>query len=411
MTVQYRYFDTFIFEPETYRLVLETKEIKLSHKESAVLQQLCENAMRVVDRRTMLTDIWGDSESSDISLNKTILQLRRKFESIGFHGAIDTVPRVGYILKIAVEKQQGDSLAHRTEVIDEDLEEPEASPKNIIYPSHTSHKPKATQTLLVVLSTIILVISGLIFSVSKLVLSDKNSEQSRHDFLIDIPNAQEQGRTLLLADNISEIDHTKYMALSKYIKEDISYYAFASKNALSFIRLGSESKTTWQKTFLINPEREITTQLKCIANYINEYKPQPISVKPLAGMSYVRLNFYSPCGIEESYLGYILIKSTVKEDNGSTWTQDLSFIDKHGDSLFHLKRFSRALRKSGATALNIKSFHVDYVNQEVLQLNPNIHNIFNEFTQDEIQLRTIDKTNEIYASSVFGGILFHVDRF
>ncbi|MBJ6907256.1 winged helix-turn-helix domain-containing protein, partial [Vibrio cholerae] len=73
MTIQYKHSDTFIFEPETFRLVLETKEIKLSHKESAVLQQLCENAMRVVDRRTMLTDIWGDSESSDISLNKTIL--------------------------------------------------------------------------------------------------------------------------------------------------------------------------------------------------------------------------------------------------------------------------------------------------------------------------------------------------
>ncbi len=128
-------------------------------------------------------------------------------------------------------------------------------------------------------------------------------------------------------------------------------------------------------------------------------------------MSYVRLNFYRPCGTEDSYLGYILIKSTVNEKSGSTWTQDLSFIDKHGDSLFHLKRFSRALRKSEATALNIKSFHVDYVNQEALQLKPEIHDIFNQFTQDEISLKTIDKVNEIYASSVFGGVLFHVDRF
>ncbi|EGR4451832.1 helix-turn-helix domain-containing protein [Vibrio cholerae] len=408
MTIQYKYSDTFIFEPETFRLVLETKEIKLSLKESAVLQKLCEDSMRVVDRRAMLTDIWGDSESSDISLNKTILQLRRKFESIGLNGAIDTVPRVGYILKIAIEKQQGDSLAHRAEIIDEDLEEPEVTPTNIIHSSHTSNKPKIR---LVVLSTIMLVISGLIFSVFKLILSDKNSGQSSHDFLIEIPNDQEQGRTLLFADNISEVDHTKYMTLSKYINEDISYYAFASKSALSFIRLGSKSKTTWQKTFLINPEREIATQIKCIVNYINEYKPQPISVQPLAGMSYVRLNFYRPCGTEDSYLGYILIKSTVNEESGSTWTQDLSFIDKHGESLFHLKRFSRALRSSEATALNIKSFHVDYVNQEALQLNPDIHNIFNQFTQDEISLKTIDKGKEIFASSVFGGILFHIDRF
>ncbi len=250
MTIQYKHSDTFIFEPETFRLVLETKEIKLSLKESAVLQKLCEDSMRVVDRRAMLTDIWGDSESSDISLNKTILQLRRKFESIGLNGVIDTVPRVGYILKIAIEKQQGDSLAHRAEIIDEDLEVPEAIPTNIIHSSHTSHKPKITQTRLVVLSTIILVISGLIFSVFKLVLSDKNSAQTNHDFLIDIPNDQEQGRTLLFADNLSEVDHTKYMTLSKYIKEDISYYALASKKCIIIYSIRLQIRNNMAKNIL-----------------------------------------------------------------------------------------------------------------------------------------------------------------
>ncbi|KQA40384.1 winged helix-turn-helix domain-containing protein [Vibrio cholerae] len=409
MTTQYKHSDTFIFEPETFRLVLETKEIKLSHKESAVLQQLCENAMRVVDRRTMLTDIWGDSESSDISLNKTILQLRRKFESIGISSAIDTIPRVGYMLKLPIEILQGDSLAHREEILEVHTEDLREESTEITASTTKNHGLKRGKHVIATAVTLLTFLFA--FITVKLGLLASDSQQAKPDILIDKPNNQEQGRTLLYAENVSESDHDKYMALSKYVNENLSYYAIASKSALSFINLDDKRNKIWQKTFLMDPKREISTQIKCIANYINDYKAQPIEVKKIPGMSFVRLNFYSPCGADDSFLGYLIIKSTATEQEVSTWTQDLSFIDKNGEHLFHLKRFSRARQYSKYMLLNIKSFQVDYVNQEALQINSNINYIFNQFTQDEISLKTIDKGYEIYASSVFGGILFHVDRF
>lgn len=420
MTIQYKHSDIFIFEPETFRLVLESKELKLSHKESAVLQQLCESSMRVVDRRVMLSEIWGDRESSDISLNKTILQLRRKFESIGIDGAIDTVPRIGYILKLAIETQQGDSLSHREEMVDQDVEqsvdqsfdqEGEQSGESEPLVKPAAKKFVLTKAQIFWATSIVLLSCLLAFLTNKLGLLDKSAEPKEADILIDKPHNQEQGRTLLYAENISESDHDKYMALSKYVKEEISYYAFASKEAVSFINLSSSPSKMWQKTFLMYPNREISTQIKCIANYINDYKAQPIKVKNLAGMSFVRLNFYRPCGVEDAFLGFLLIKSTVKADQVSTWTQDFTFTGKGGEALFHLKRFSRARHDKKAMELDIKSFHIDYVNQESLQLDDDIHAIFNQFTQDKILLKTIDKEHEIYASSVFGGILFHVDRF
>ncbi|HFG1639978.1 TPA: transcriptional regulator, partial [Vibrio cholerae] len=108
MTTKYKYSDVFTFDPETFRIIIDSKEIKckeikLSQNECAVLELLCSNAMRVVERNLMLSEIWRGSESSDISLNKSILLLRRKFESIGIKNSIDTVPRVGYILKLDVE--------------------------------------------------------------------------------------------------------------------------------------------------------------------------------------------------------------------------------------------------------------------------------------------------------------------
>lgn len=257
MTTQYKHSDTFIFEPETFRLVLETKEIKLSHKESAVLQQLCENAMRVVDRRTMLTDIWGDSESSDISLNKTILQLRRKFESIGIRSAIDTIPRVGYMLKLPIEILQGDSLAHREEILEEHTEDLREESTEITASTTKNHGLKRGK--LVIATAVTLLTFLFAFITVKLGLLASDSQQAKPDILIDKPNNQEQGRTLLYAENVSESDHDKYMALSKYVNENLSYYAIASKSALSFINLDTKRNKIWQKLFNGSKSRDFNS--------------------------------------------------------------------------------------------------------------------------------------------------------
>ncbi|OXX34397.1 winged helix-turn-helix domain-containing protein, partial [Vibrio sp. V14_P6S14T42] len=191
MTIQYKHSDKFIFEPETFRLILETKELKLSHKESAVLEQLCSNAMRVVERRTLLTQIWGDRESSDISLNKNILLLRRKFESIGIKNAIDTVPRVGYILKLDLETMQGDSLAHREEIIDESVDAAEEAEIEIV--SAPKKNKFGLKSFLAVL-TIIIAIIFLIINISIFLKRDSNDLP---EISLIKPDNQEQNRTIL----------------------------------------------------------------------------------------------------------------------------------------------------------------------------------------------------------------------
>ncbi|EGQ9299071.1 helix-turn-helix domain-containing protein [Vibrio parahaemolyticus] len=405
MTKQYKHLDIFIFEPDTFRLVLETKEIKLSHKESAVLQQLCENAMRVVNRRAILADIWGDSESSDIGLNKIILQLRRKFESIGLKATIETIPRVGYMLKLRIEIVQGYPLDHKDEIVGDESEDTTVN-------SQAEPKKSVRKQRTILIATAITLLTFLfVFITLQLGVVDYRSQQNTPGISIFKPHAQEQGRTLLYADNISASDHENYMELSKYVNENIRYYAIATKSSLSFINLDSKQNKIWQKTFLMDPNREMLTQIKCIANDINQYKAQPIKVKATPGMKYIRLNFYRPCKEDDAYLGWLLIQSTVKDESESMWVQDFSFTDNKGDLIFQLKRFSRAQIGADEKSLKVKSLHVDYVNQEALQLNSDFNNIFNQVTQDEVLLKSIDKQHNIYISSAFGGILYHVDRF
>lgn len=164
----------------------------------------------------------------------------------------------------------------------------------------------------------------------------------------------------------------------------------------------------WQKTFLIDKKINIESQAKCIANHINSYKLRPINVESTPGMELVRINFYRPCLEEkDDFIGKLIIKSTKSDTNKSTWIQDISFINQNEETLFHLKRFSRVYDSTSATHLSIKSFNVDYIKQEAIQIDPYLNHIFNQLTQDDIYIKLIDKKSNIYMASVFGGVIYH----
>ncbi|XAG70577.1 winged helix-turn-helix domain-containing protein [bacterium 19CA06SA08-2] len=47
------------FEPDTFRLIFNQRELILSHKEAKLLCYLCENSMKVVQRSELIDSIWG----------------------------------------------------------------------------------------------------------------------------------------------------------------------------------------------------------------------------------------------------------------------------------------------------------------------------------------------------------------
>lgn len=402
MTIQYKHSDKFIFEPETFRIILEKKELKLSHKESAVLEQLCSNAMRVVERRTLLTQIWGDRESSDISLNKNILLLRRKFESIGIKNAIDTVPRVGYILKLDLETMQGNSPYHREEIIIDNINYLEIDLENI------SNKNKFG--LKSFLLTVIFIATVSISIIDTYILY-KTTDINSHEILLTQSDNQEQGQNILFTEYISDSERDKYVTFSNNIKKDIKHYSLISKEALSFIKLNSSGNVIWQKIFFIDSENEKHSQLLCIAKFINQdAPPPPIGVDKLPGMRVTSLNFYQACGSEDGYLGTMLIKTTDSYHRVSTRIQNISFTDNNGKLLFDIKMLSRVHYDGKKIKLNLKSLNIGYINQDKIQTTPYLTNIFEQITQDNTLLKTVDGKNRIYFSSIFSGILFYSQK-
>lgn len=418
MTKQYKYNDVFTFEPETFRIILEKKEIKLSHKEAAVLVILCDNAMRVVERKSLLSLIWNDRDSSDISLNKNILLLRRKFESIGINKAIDTIPRVGYMLRLELSIQQGITMPNRDEVVtstEEEINENDYNEEQLRYEKGFQNYKKLTffGLFIAVISFI-----SFLYILTRYNTLEKDTDTPKTLLNMKSASINKAGRTLLYTDEVTPTD--EYFNFDKKLDKDKNFYSLLSKTALSYIDIDSHKDIIWQKTFLIDWNDNIAGQLDCIANYINTYKATPRNVDDVPGMSFVRLKFYRPCKKEKSpdYIGEMLIKSTLLSGDttpSSTWTQDFEFIGYSTKTLFHFKRISRAHPHEKDSKkylhLSVKSIGVNDIEQDIVQRDHDVNYIFNQFTLDDVYLSSISKEYNIYASTPFDGIIFYSKRF
>lgn len=402
MAKQFKYESVFTFEPETFRIITGKKDIKLSHKEAAVFLALCENTMHVVERRVLLNEVWGANDSSDIGFNKCILLLRRKLESIGLDEAIETIPRIGYTLRLKVlEVNESDILPDNVVTI----EGSKASEYLI-----TLNEKVKNQFFFISIFTVVVVL--LIYSYNSESELMRSEEYKNIRSITKIKEST-QGRTVLYTRLVKS--PSVYTTLLKLIKKERQFYVLVSDRALSYIDIDSNQGVLWQKTFMLDNMLEIPPQLECISNYINSYLPSDVDVKKIPGMIFTSLKFYRTCIAIPDYIGEVFIKTTYPADSqyeSSTWTQDFTFINFDSAPLFHLKRVSRTHNINNESKyLSIKSISVDLIQQESLQLDKDAEQILNQFTKDEIYQVEINKNYRIHASTPFGGIIYYFRKF
>jgi two-component system OmpR family response regulator len=66
---------------DTYEVIVEGKEVKLTHKELQLLRYFVENEGRVISRQELLTEVWGmPGEMQTRSVDQFLLRLRKTFE-------------------------------------------------------------------------------------------------------------------------------------------------------------------------------------------------------------------------------------------------------------------------------------------------------------------------------------------
>lgn len=83
---------------ETYRVMVDDKEVKLTNKEFELLCLLMKNSRKVFTRNQLLNTIWGyDTESFTRTVDSHVSTLRKKLGDAG--RVIKSIPKIGYGLE------------------------------------------------------------------------------------------------------------------------------------------------------------------------------------------------------------------------------------------------------------------------------------------------------------------------
>lgn len=91
------YFSTDCFyNLDNQSLISNDKIIKLSQKESKLLELLCSNKTRIIGYQEIENKVWYDKEMSENALRILVKKLRKKLPE----GSLENIPRVGYKIKI-----------------------------------------------------------------------------------------------------------------------------------------------------------------------------------------------------------------------------------------------------------------------------------------------------------------------
>ncbi|WP_330544164.1 winged helix-turn-helix domain-containing protein [Aeromonas hydrophila] len=416
------------FEPDAFRIIYNGRELTLSNKEAALLCYLCENSMKVVPRAELIDSIWGGSESSDVGLNKTILMIRRKFESIGILNGINTISRVGYMLRLEVNVlQDASNHSHLPSKPHDDeelfnLSELGRQSSGAETLDNTTNPDRRVRRYYIFSCCQYLPMParvGLLFSLIAFVTAMAyyyNVKYHEHTFRDMVHKKIENGNVLYTKD----IENLPSLANSIKNLHDQTYWMMVSKNAVSYIHM-SDSKPEWQKLFFIGGQRSLTEQMQCIVEHINDAVVDFATVtKPVRGMDYIRSYIYSPCESKKGGegLGELFIRYTQFPDKAGIMIQNVSFINMDQQTVFKFKKvseyhadftkmsYAEYNRTKKVKHVKMKSVMFSELNQRLLQSNPLYARVLEELTTDDKYILTLDNEHKINADSTFQGMLY-----
>ncbi|WP_026569417.1 MULTISPECIES: response regulator transcription factor [Sediminibacillus] len=87
--------------PERLELCFKNQTAQLTKKETDIIESLLERYPRVAGRQDLLEKIWDDHLFVDENtLNVNMARVRKKFEELGIHDAVETVRGAGYRFRI-----------------------------------------------------------------------------------------------------------------------------------------------------------------------------------------------------------------------------------------------------------------------------------------------------------------------
>ncbi|PTT55691.1 winged helix-turn-helix domain-containing protein [Aeromonas sp. HMWF014] len=422
--VEYKIEGALHFQPASFRFFHYEKEIQISQKETAVLQLLCAHGQQVVERKMFIQEVWGDREGADTSLNKSILTLRRKFESLGYVDAINTVPRVGYMLRLN---------AFAIEVAEQEQEQEQEQESMSEQPDMTLPLPTGEKTTTSrykrSMPYLFLIVAGLLTALLYRLYGlyvEKQAVPLAYKMVYDSPSL-----TIIEMANLTQ--SVNYPAFISRLPSDNRMLVSISNTAISLLDHNNGTQSL-VRVFIQGPDTNINNQLICIADYITNHSSVAdkdtevtYSNSDLKHDSTFQIKqFYSPClAGTANHIGDIsttlahFSRTIPKGEQPSSWLQQVSFHDNSGALVFDFQVAYRATflyRGEGVNKsnfllkLNQRSIKLKKLEQDIIKNNIYFKRIFNEYENDDIFVRSFSPFNKksiTVLSSIFDGTLSH----
>ncbi|WLV24439.1 response regulator transcription factor [Aciduricibacillus chroicocephali] len=91
--------------PERYELSFGNEQVRLTKKESDIIETLMDRYPRIAGREDLLEKLWDEQTFVDENtLNVNITRVRKKMQELGIEQAIETVRGAGYRLNVTWEE-------------------------------------------------------------------------------------------------------------------------------------------------------------------------------------------------------------------------------------------------------------------------------------------------------------------
>lgn len=410
--------DGFILEPDRYRLIAQGKEILLSQKETALLMTLCIFSLSVVERSHLLNSIWGDSESADIGLNKSILMLRRKFEACGVTKAIQTVPRIGYMLLLEAKAIAEDSAIEITTTdkeVDEDDVSANSTPPteeiDILQPCGVGNKKRRKMIYTMLIACMVSLISVYFFQPHFL----------GNDYLLidSVDRYDNPFGVLFISKDVgselsSDITHTisNINAVFKRIADHVKYYILVSKGNISIVTILHNGERK-QSNFLVDDGAyNFGQELQCAVNKIADNNYPTLASEEIrnSNVKFVSMRFFSRCQ-DKKFLLDLNIKRSGAPSKIKTVLQTVSAKNSKGIALFHFDRTSERNEIAYPDGTHQAIFHNSPASfnidaDDIIGNSIDTLKIIDAFTSPEAKQTIIDKKHGVFMSDVMGGILY-----
>lgn len=401
--------DMFIFDQELYSIsTMKGKVVRLSKMEVEVLSLLCAQAGRTVTRTFLFENAWPNGTGNDGHLNRVILILRRKFESLGANEVIKTIPKVGYSIQKA-------TIAHDSEyfvnagnqdleivvvedimqtnelfcAVDDDGTKRSPLESEIFIPKKSDVISKKKYLTIAALATVI--VGGICVNL----LRNINPHESLHLGKFNIINKHGNNFTIYYDNRIFD-SNNETLATINAVNDNISkhtgkYYISLSNSAISIVHIEETNNSVIKRIFLRSESANIIDELDCALNDVNHL------VASTSTLSSRSVSLDTQDSVLNKSLSYIVSNGCpYKNSDNVKWEMELAFRANSPANPYFIST-SKITTTDGEPLFKI----VTDGSYDVVNKDNKHHNLWLSKTISLEQFTTLDNRNSISNASAF----------